>query len=260
MDKTPTDGRFRGKVVVITGGGEGIGAAAADRFAAEGATVAIVGRTKAKLDRVAAQRQGSTIESVVADVSDEEEISRAIEAVAIRHGRLDTLVNNAATYGPGPIDQIDSATWRTVMATNLDGVFFASRAALPHLRAVRGSIVNVGSVAALGGEWGMPAYSASKAAVGNLTRTMALDYGSDGIRVNAVHPGVTHTEQQAALLDNDVVRDGIRNRVALGRAGQPSEVAAVVAFLASDDASLVTGAQIPADGGTSATSGNPHLG
>lgn len=260
MENGMAVGRFDDRVVVITGGGEGIGAASAHRFAAEGATVVIVGRTRAKLDQVA-NRVGpeAKIRGCVADVSDQEDISRVLDAVAERHGRLDTLVNNAAAYGPGTVDQLDAATWRTVMATNLDGTFFASRAALPHLRAVAGCIINVGSVAALGGEWGMAAYSASKAAVSNLTRTMAMDHGNDGIRVNAVHPGITHTETQAALLEIDAVQDGIRNRVALRRAGRPSEIAAVIAFLASDDASLITGAQIPVDGGTSATSGNPHL-
>lgn len=251
-------GRFADRVVVITGGGEGIGAASARRFAAEGATVVIMGRTKTKLEHVAA-RGGpeSKIDVVVTDVSDEKAIAHAIDAVASRHGRLDTLVNNAAAYGPGSVDQVDATTWRSVMATNLDGTFFASRAAVPHLRAVGGSIINVGSVAALGGELGMAAYSASKAAVGNLTRTMAMDHGPDGIRVNAVHPGITHTETQAALLEIDAVRAGIRNRVPLRRAGQPSEIAAVIAFLAGDDAGFITGAQIPVDGGTSATSGNP---
>jgi NAD(P)-dependent dehydrogenase (short-subunit alcohol dehydrogenase family) len=139
---------FTGKVVIVTGGGSGIGTAAAHRFAAEGATVVIIGRTQAKLDKVVSDAPtGSTLIALVGDVSDEGEITELVDAVAHDHGRLDTLVNNAATCEPlGSVSDIDARGWRHVMSTDVDGVFFASRAALPHLRAVGGSIVNVGSV------------------------------------------------------------------------------------------------------------------
>src|SRR5699024_3470960 len=123
---------------------------------------------------------------------------------------------------------------------------------------VRGNIINVGSVAGLGGEWGMAAYSASKAAVSNLTRSMALDHGGDGDRVNAVHPGITNTEAQAPILEYEAGRPGFRYRVARQREGAHSGVASVIAFLAGSVARHITGAQIPVDGGTSATRGNPH--
>lgn len=252
--------RFSGRVVLITGGGEGIGAAAALRFAAEGASVVIAGRTAATLARtVAGATEGAAIVAHVADVSDETAVTRAVDEAVDRFGRLDVLVNNAAVYSPGAVDRLDTTAWRAAVATNLDGVFFASRAALPHLRTTRGNIVNVGSVAAVGGQWDMPAYSATKAAVANLTRTMALDHGRAGIRVNVVHPGITHTETQAPLLALEQVQAAVRNRVALGRAGTPDEIAAVIAFLASEDVAFVTGAQLMVDGGTSATSGNPHV-
>ena len=216
----------------------------------------IVGRSPAKLNRAAARApESADVSTYVADVGDESAIAAAVDETVGRFCRLDTLVNNAAVYAPGTLD---TAAWRAAVATNLDGVFFTSRAALPHLCTNGGSIVNVGSVAAVGGQWEMPAYSATKAAVANLTRTMALDHERHGVRVNAVHPGATRTETQAPLLAMDAVRAAVRNRVALGRPGEPEEIAAVIAFLASDDASFVTGAQLMVDGGTSATSGNPH--
>lgn len=251
--------RFSGRVVLVTGGGDGIGAATAWRFASEGASVVVVGRTADTLDRTVTRAPaGATVVAHVADVGDESAIATAVDETVGRFGRLDTLVNNAAVYSPGTVDRLDTLAWHAAVATNLDGVFFASRAALPHLRTTGGSIVNVGSVAGVGGQWEMPAYSATKAAVANLTRTMALDHGRDGVRVNAVHPGVTRTETQAQLLGLEAVRAAVRNRVALGRPGEPDEIAAVITFLASGDASFVTGAQIMVDGGTSATSGNPH--
>ena len=183
---------FTGKVVIVTGGGSGIGAATAHRFAAAGATVVIIGRTGAKLDKAVADAPtGTTVIARVGDVSDEAEITGLVDAVAHEHGRLDTLVNNAATCEPlGTVTDIDAAGWRRLMATDVDGVFFASRAALPHLRAVGGSIVNVGSASGLGGDWGLAAYDAAKGAVTNLTNAMALDHGGQGVRVNAVHPKI----------------------------------------------------------------------
>ncbi|WP_433559324.1 SDR family NAD(P)-dependent oxidoreductase [Pseudonocardia xinjiangensis] len=252
--------RFRGRVVVVTGGGSGIGAATARRFAAEGATAVVVGRTEEKLDRVVASApKGTTIARYVADVGDEEAITQVIDAVADEYGRLDTLVNNAGVAQLGTVEKLDTPAWRASIATNLDGVFFASRAALPHLRAVGGSIVNVGSVSGLGGEWGMAAYSATKAAVANLTNAMAMDHGREGVRANAVHPSYTSSEVIAPVIELDAVREGLANRMPLGRSADPDEIAAVITFLASEDASFVTGAQLRVDGGVGATSGNPHL-
>jgi meso-butanediol dehydrogenase/(S,S)-butanediol dehydrogenase/diacetyl reductase len=253
--------RFAGKVVIVTGGGSGIGAATAHLFAAEGATVVIVGRTRAKLDKVVSDAPaGSTLIARVGDVSDEEEITRLVDAVAHDHGRLDTLVNNAATCEPlGTVADIDVAGWRRVMSTDLDGVFFACRAALAHLRAVGGSIVNVGSASGLGGDWGLAAYDAAKGAVTNLTNAMALDHGAQGVRVNAVHPSMISTDMTAGFLLSDDIIAAALNRVPMRRFGAPAETAAVIAFLASSAASYVTGAHIRVDGGLGASNGNPHL-
>ncbi|MGW7006266.1 SDR family NAD(P)-dependent oxidoreductase [Streptomyces sp. NPDC054933] len=253
--------KFTGKVVIVTGGGSGIGAATAHRFAAEGATVVIIGRTQAKLDKVVSDAPtGSTLTARVGDVSDQEEITRLVDAVAHDHGRLDTLVNNAATCEPlGSVFDIDATGWRRVMSTDVDGVFFASRAALPHLRAVGGSIVNVGSASGLGGDWGLAAYDAAKGAVTNLTNAMALDHGAEGVRVNAVHPSMISTDMTAGFLQNDEIVAAALNRVPMQRFGEPAEAASVITFLASSAASFVNGAHIRVDGGLGASNGNPHI-
>ncbi|MDL5154823.1 SDR family NAD(P)-dependent oxidoreductase [Actinomycetospora termitidis] len=254
------EGRSTGKVVVVTGGGSGIGAAAAHRFAADGATVVVAGRSQDKLDKTVADAPaGSTVVAKACDTSDEQAITHLIDEVAREHGRLDTLVNNAAIARPGTVDDLDANTWREVMATDVDGVFYASKAAIGHLKATRGSIVNVGSVSGTGGDWGMAAYNAAKGAVVNLTNAMALDHGADGVRVNAVHPSLTATEMSEGIRSDDEVMARFRDRIPMGRAAEPAEVGDVIAFLASDDARFVSGAHIPVDGGLGASNGQPRM-
>ncbi|MDF3293079.1 SDR family NAD(P)-dependent oxidoreductase [Streptomyces silvisoli] len=255
-----TEDRFAGRVVIITGAGSGIGAAAAHRFAREGATVIAVGRTEEKLQRtVSAAPAGSTIVARVADVSDESAITSLIDGVARDYGRLDVLVNNAAVAAVGAVTDTDTASWRQVMAVIADGTFYASRAAVPHLRAVGGNIVNVGSVSGLGGDWGLAAYNAAKGAVVNLTNAMALDHANEGVRVNAVHPSLTATEMAAPMLENEKALAAFRQRIPMQRPAEPQEVADVIAFLASYDARFVNGAHIPVDGGLRASSGQPRM-
>lgn len=252
--------RFAEKVAVVTGGGSGIGAATAYRLGREGATVIAVGRTMDKLKAAAASAPaGSTLVPRVADVSDESSITALIADVAEEYGRLDVLVNNAGVGLPGTVEHTDTATWRQVFAVNIDGVFFASRAALPQLRRVGGCIVNVGSVSGLGADWGLAAYNASKGALVNLTNAMALDHGQEGVRINAVHPSLTRTPIAAPLLENEDALAAFRQRIPMQRPAEPEEVADVIAFLASSDARFVNGAQIPVDGGLSASNGQPRM-
>ncbi|GAA5608900.1 SDR family oxidoreductase [Streptomyces platensis] len=251
---------FAGKVVLITGAGSGIGAATADRFARDGATVIAVGRTEEKLRKtVAAAPAGSTIVARVADVSDEAAVTALVEGVVSDHGRLDVLVNNAAAATAGTVEQTDTASWRQVMNVVADGVFYMSRAALPHLRAVGGNIVNVGSASGLGGDWGLAAYNAAKGAVVNLTNAMALDHAAEGVRVNAVHPSLTATEVAAPILENESTLAAFRQRIPMQRPAEPQEVADVIAFLAGHDARFVNGVHLPVDGGLRASSGQPRM-
>ncbi|WP_144579042.1 SDR family NAD(P)-dependent oxidoreductase [Agrobacterium sp. DE0009] len=249
--------RFADKVVVVTGAGSGIGKATAERFLDEGAIVTLVGRTKSKLEDVAKPFRDDQFMIAEADVSNEDEVKDLISRTVEKFGRLDVLVNNAGVVAEGDVGTLTTDDWRTVMATDVDGVFYASRAALPHLKASRGSIVNVSSVSGMGGDWGMASSNAAKGAVTNLTRAMAMDHGKDGVRVNAVCPSLTRTGMTEDMMDDDKLIAKFNERFALEGPGEPEDVAAVIAFLASDDARFVTGVNLPVDGGMSASDGQP---
>ncbi|MEV8510349.1 SDR family oxidoreductase [Actinoplanes sp. NPDC051475] len=256
-----TQGHNRGRVAVITGAGGGLGAPIAYRFAADGYTTVFVGRTENTLHQAIENGPvGADMHAWAGDVSDLDAVTAVMDGIAKRFGRLDVLVNNAGLALPGTAASVEPAGYRAMMSVNVDGVFFASRAALPHLRAVRGCIVNIGSVGAIRGDWQQAAYNATKGAVTNLTNAMALDHGHE-VRVNAVHPGVTLSSDliRVALADGTPLRGRYDDRVPMGRPGEPVEIAAVVAFLAGPDASYVNGAHIPVDGGLTASNGQADL-
>lgn len=251
--------RFVGKSAIVTGAGTGIGAATALRLAAEGCAVTLVGRRRAALEAVATAMAPERCLVHQADVAREEAAEGMVAAAMARFGRLDILVNNASVFIGGAAGETSTADWRTVLGINLDGVFFAARAALPHLIATGGSIVNVASASGLGADGYAAAYDSAKGAVVNLTRSLALDYGRKGIRINAVCPSLIDTPMAAGVKADRVLYSRFMDRIPMGRIGRPEEVAAVIAFLASDDASLVNGVNMPVDGGVAASNGQPAL-
>lgn len=243
--------RFAGKVAVVTGAAQGIGEATVKHLAAGGARVVCVDNN-GKVNDVSRQIGKAAI-SVMADVGNAEEVRAFIEAAQSHWGRLDILVNNAGIDGdPAMLDKSDEKDFDRVIDVNLRGSWAAMKSALPTMVAAGGgSIVNVASAAALVGFETLSIYSASKAAIVGMTRTAALEYGRYGVRVNAICPGGVLTPLAQEFMGEGSYAAWAEKH-ALKRFAAPEEIAAVIAFLASDDASFITGAAIPVDGGMTA--------
>jgi NAD(P)-dependent dehydrogenase (short-subunit alcohol dehydrogenase family) len=246
---------FTGQVALITGAASGMGAASAREFAAAGAQVVVVDRNGAGAAQVS-QEIGAG-DPIIGDVSDSRFCSQAVEASVKRYGRLDVLVNCAGVIARADAEGTTDEQWLRLMAVNVNGLFFMSRAAIgPMKRQNKGAIINFGSIWGSVGGAGHVAYCASKGAVHQITRAMALDHARDGIRINAVCPGEIDTPMLASERPTPPTRAELaqlaEETVPLGRLGQPVEVARVVLFLASEAASYITGALIPVDAGYTA--------
>jgi NAD(P)-dependent dehydrogenase (short-subunit alcohol dehydrogenase family) len=236
--------RLAGKVALVTGAGSGIGAACARRFAEEGARVA-------GLDIVVPDDHPCDV-FAAADVRSAAAVDASVASLVAEVGPIDVLVNAAGVSSFGTADSIDDAEWNRVLDINLKGTWHVARAVLPGMVKQRGgSIVNLASVEGIEGGQSQAAYNAAKGGVVVLTRSMAVDYGHANVRVNCLCPGMIDTPMTAALKDGNLkpVLDWFRDQHLLGRVGQPEEVAAAALFLASDDASFVTGHALAVDGG-----------
>lgn len=246
--------RLEGKTAFVTGGGTGIGAATAIRFAQEGASVVICGRRKEVLDEVVTHIEaiGGRAEAIAVDVSNETAFTAALDDVAKRHGQLDILVNNAMAYTWGLIESTSAQEWHANFSTSVDGTFWGTRAAMRLMKERGGAIINLSSICGLLGTSHMAGYSAAKAAIINFSRAAAAEGALHGIRVNVVIPAVVETPGTAGMLSNDAARRSTEALIPMGRVGQPHELANAILFLASEEASYITGAALPVDGGRSA--------
>jgi len=250
-------GRLSGKIALVTGAASGIGLATARRFAEEGAVVVACDRDEERLGSSLGElRGGGDAHLAIAfDVTDEAGWARAMDQIAARFGRLDVLVNNAGFGRFRAIADTTLEEWRATLAVNLDSVFLGTRYALPLLaKSGRGAIVNMSSIRGLVAGPNAGAYSAAKAGVKLFTKVTALECAAagNGVRANSVHPGHVETPLTAAAYADPVRAREFLAETPLGRFGQPTEIANVIVFLASDEASYVTGAEVAIDGGLTA--------
>jgi len=247
--------KLKNQVAIVTGGASGIGAASARLFAAEGAKVALVDRDAAGLAKVAAEIPGAL--TIEADVSDNVQAQAGVARVMQQWGRIDVLMTAAGISLGGTVDKIDEAAWDRTFNVNVKGTFlWVHHAIQPMIAAKSGAIVTVGSQLAQSSIGGNAAYVASKGAIASFTKTIAVDHAPQGIRVNALMPGVIDTPMPARSIqrqaDPEAARAFWKKRHPMGRIGQPEEVAKAALFLASDDSSFVTGTLLFVDGGWTA--------
>jgi len=238
------------KTAIVTGAARGIGLATTRAFLAEGRRVAMIDRDGPAL--MAAAAELTDVVPVLCDVSEPDQVDAMVAEVEGTLGRVDALINNAGVADFGPIDETDFARWRSVMATNLDGVFLVSQACAPLLQAARGAVVNIASISGLRASTLRVAYGTSKAGVIHLTQQQAAEWGERGVRANCVCPGPVATKLAMAVHTQDII-DAYHDAIPLNRYGTEEEIAGLIAFLCSERASYITGQVISADGGFQST-------
>jgi NAD(P)-dependent dehydrogenase (short-subunit alcohol dehydrogenase family) len=254
-----TNKRFEGKVALVTGGSSGIGRATAVGLAREGAKVGLIARRKEILNTIVSsiEAEGGTAKAIAADVTREEERSRAVETAVSAWGGLDVLVNAAGIIAFGTIENTTLEAWQEMFDINVVSVFRLTQLALPHLVASKGNVVIVSSVTGIRSFPGVLAYCASKSAADQLTRCAALELAEKGVRINAINPGVVVSNlHKEGGLDDKAYQGFLEHSKSthpLGRVGNPEEVADLIMFLASDNAGWITGATVPIDGGRNLT-------
>lgn len=238
------------KTALVTGAARGIGLATVKLFLKEGYQVAMIDRDVNELISAAAPLENTS--AFICDVSDPDAVTAMMADVIAWSGQLDAIVNNAGVADFGPIEETSFERWRNVMATNLDGVFLCSQAAIPHLKKTKGAIVNIASISGLRASTLRVAYGTSKAAVIQLTEQQAAELGEYGIRANAVAPGPVRTKLAMAVHTQEII-DAYHDALPLNRYGSEDEIAEAIVFLASERASFITGQTLAADGGFEST-------
>ncbi|KRM90660.1 SDR family NAD(P)-dependent oxidoreductase [Liquorilactobacillus cacaonum] len=251
---------FSKKTVLITGAGSGIGRAITKAYLDNGANVVIVGRRESALLETVSGYEKERYLIIAKDISIPENSVKIVESAVKHFGKIDVVVNNAAVLVNGEIQDMLLSDWEKIRSINIDAFVYLAQAVYPELLKSKGNLVATSSVSGSFGDWGQSAYNATKHAINGFVRSIALDWGTDGIRVNAVAPAFTKTEMTLGIGNTEKELQPFINRIALGRPGRPEDVAPAVLFLSSGDATYITGTILTVDGGTSASSGQPHIG
>ncbi len=244
--------RLKDKTAIITGGGTGIGLACAQLFAKEGARVVIFGRRQDRLEQ-AQKKIGSAVLAIQGDITSAADTERLVETAAKQLGKVDILVNNAGIFAPSPLHETEDDVWDQTFNINMRGVFQLTRKVLPQMIAQgSGSIIHISSILGMIAVPQTAAYNASKGALNQFSKSIAVEYGGQGIRSNAVCPGMIETEMTKELRSDQALMAEFLKGYPLGRFGKPEEVAQACLFLASDESAFITGTTLPIDGGYTA--------
>jgi NAD(P)-dependent dehydrogenase (short-subunit alcohol dehydrogenase family) len=244
--------RLEGKSAIITGGGTGIGLSCAQLFYNEGAQVSIIGRRQERLE-VAKKIIGSELLTVAGDLKDNNDLDDLVSKTLNTFGKIDIVVNNGGIFSGSPVHETNDENWDNIMETNIRAVFQLTKRVLPHMIDLKsGAFVNISSIAGLIALPGVAAYNTSKAALIQFSRSIAMEYGSLGIRSNAVCPGLVKTEMTKELMENEDLMQEWSKDYPIGRFGNPEDIANACLYLASDESSFVTGVALPVDGGFTA--------